>query len=68
MRICDIVQLMQPLERLKISGLNQLDMFGQRIWTEALTDAQKYAYWEREVIRHYVNQEEMTVYCIVKEK
>lgn len=68
MRIGDIVEIMQPWTRLKISGLTQVDSEGNRIWTEPLTEAQKYAYWNRKIINNIVDEKSMTIYCIVMEE
>ena len=67
MRVCDIVRLMRPWQRLKISGEKQVDENGNHIWTETLTDAQKLAYWNLEVVKQEIKQETMTIYCIIKE-
>lgn len=67
MIIGDIVQQMQPNERLIISGENQFGAGLERIWTDALTDAQKYAYWQKEVLCHTVDQTTNTICCIVRE-
>lgn len=67
MKICDIVHLMRPWQRLKISGEKQVDTDGNHIWTDNLSDAQKLAYWNLEVLQQEIDQETMTIYCIVKE-
>lgn len=67
MRICDIVRLMRPWQRLRISGERQFDKDGKRIWTDVLTDAQKLAYWNLEVVCQEVEENTMTIFCIVKE-
>lgn len=67
MKICDIVHLMRPWQRLRISGERQIDEHGNHVWTDVLTDAQKLAYWNLEVLRQEIEQNTMTIYCIVKE-
>ena len=67
MKLGELVELMKPWTRLKISGLTQVDDEGNRIWTETLTEAQKYAYWSREVLKHIVDENTLTVYCIIVE-
>lgn len=66
MKLGDIVHIMQPWTRLKISGENQVDSQGNRLWTATLTEAQKYAYWNRAVINHIIDEKTLTIYCIIK--
>ena len=68
MKLGDIVQLMQPWTRLRISGLTQVDKDGCRIWTETLTEAQKLAYWDRTIFAQTIEENTMTVYCVLVEE
>jgi len=66
MKIRDIVPLIRPWNRLKISEMDQMDVSGARVWTDTLTEAQIYAYWNWDVISSRVEEETHTVYCIVR--
>lgn len=68
MKLGEMIQENAPSDiRVKISGLNQTDDFGNRVWTGNLTDAQKLAYWDRDVLKHILVAEEKTLYCILVE-
>lgn len=68
MKLGDMVHLMQPWGRLKISSEKQVDKSGNRLWTETLTEAQKYAYWDKEILSHIIDENTFTVYCILREE
>jgi hypothetical protein len=67
MNLGDIVKITQPWGRMKISGLAQVDNWGKRIWSQTLTEAQKLAYWEHEIMNYIIDEKDMTVYCILRE-
>lgn len=67
MKIGDIMKLVAPWARMRLSGLTQVDKNGTRIWSNTLTEAQKYAYWNREILNHIIDDKSMTVYCIIRE-
>lgn len=68
MIVGDVLELMKPWNKIRISGLHQIDIHGQRIWTQTLSDAQKYAYWSREIVKTIVEEKTATVYCIVEDR
>lgn len=68
MKLGDMARLMRPWNRLRISGFNQVDIHGNRIWTQTLTDAQIYAYWSREVLNSIVDEKTSTVFCILDDR
>ena len=67
MTIGDMVQLMRPWCRMKIAIQNKVDRKGNPIWIGALTEAQKLAYWNRKILKHKLEAETMTVYCIIED-
>jgi hypothetical protein len=67
MTIGDMVQLMRPWCRMKIASWKRVDVKGNPIWTDALTEAQKLAYWNHNIIRHEIENDTMTIYCLVEE-
>ena len=68
MKLGEMIQENAPSDiRVKISGLKQMDDFGNRVWTESLTDAQKLAYWDKDILKHILVAEEKTLYCILVE-
>ena len=67
MKLGDMVNLMQPWTKMKISGFKHLDADGNRLWSKTLTEAQKYAYSDREILNHIIDENTMTVYCILRE-
>lgn len=68
MIIGDIVAWKKPWVRLKISNLSQTDVRGKRIWTQTLTEAQMYAYWSREVLNTFIDEESGIVHCILEDR
>ena len=54
MKLGDMVNLMQPWTKMKISGASNLDAQGNRLWSKTLTEAQKYAYSDREILNHII--------------
>ena len=65
MRIKDIAEGLKdnPGMRIRISRISMVDDQGCRIYTEALTDAQILAYWERPVIS--MEADGKTLYCVI---
>lgn len=66
----DILSCMVSWGRIKISTEKQVDAKGNRIFSDTLTEAQKFAYWHREVVAHTIDASDplaMTVLCVLKE-
>lgn len=53
----------RPGTRVKITTPSMRDATGSMVYTEALTDAQMLAYWERTVVKTV--SAENTVYCVI---
>lgn len=66
MKVGDMVRLMQPWCKMKVSTVEQVDRNGIRLWSEYLTEAQKLAYWEREIVNHIIDEGTLSIYCILK--
>lgn len=63
MRFGEVVQNLQPGQRVRISFPKAISREGKRMWSETLTDARMLAYWDHKVVKH--RTVENTVGCIL---